>query len=119
MATEDRVPGEWNTEIEQNATWSRQCVYADSEGANPDFTGYTVEMQIRQTIDSGSIIVTPTITYTDLANATWVVSLTAAQTKELRFSGDQKAEHDLFLINGSVRTKIMYGTVNLRRSVTR
>lgn len=116
MTDETREDGEWNIQLKQNATFSRTLTLTDSNSAAVDLTGYSLVMVIREEPESGTILATPTVTETDLANGQFTVSLTAAQTKALKFD---KAYHDVVLVNGSTRTPYLYGTVTLNKAVGR
>lgn len=42
--------GQWNTQIEQGATWSYELVWTDSESNPVDLTGYAARMSIRKLV---------------------------------------------------------------------
>ena len=47
-----------NLYVEAGATFSRVITYTDSSGVLVDLTGYTAELQVRETVDSATAILT-------------------------------------------------------------
>jgi hypothetical protein len=87
-----------------------------------DFTGYTAHLQIRKTVDASSTVL-------DLTNSSGLslgsngqvtITITAAQSTAVQFPGDRAVyEYDLLLINGSLVTRAVEGTVTFKRAITR
>lgn len=42
----------WKIRVEQGATWRRVLTLKDASGAPVDLTGYTARMQVRETLDA-------------------------------------------------------------------
>lgn len=68
--------------IEAGATFSRELVYTNEDGTLFDLTGFTAELQVRETVSSATAVltVTPSI---DVETATIDWGFTAAQTSTL------------------------------------
>lgn len=68
--------------IEAGATFSRELVYTNEDGTLFDLTGFTAELQVRETVSSATALltVTPSI---DVETATIDWGFTAAQTSTL------------------------------------
>src|SRR4051794_16039329 len=47
--------GEWNSIIEQRASWSKTLILKDGKGKSLDLTGYTAQMQLRD--EAGNVVV--------------------------------------------------------------
>lgn len=114
--------GKYDILIEQGATFQEVYTLRDVNKALINLTGYTGEMQIRETVDSTSTLASstgtsPTITVTlGGAAGTITVSMTSAATAALSFD---KAVYDLEITLGSVVTRLLEGVVTLSREVTR
>lgn len=71
-----------NLYVEAGATYSRSLVYTNDDGSLFDLTGFTAELQLRETVASedATLTITPTITV-ETATIAW--GFTATETSEL------------------------------------
>jgi hypothetical protein len=71
-----------NLYVEAGATFSRTITYTNEDGTLFDLTGYTAELQVRETVSSATAILTkvPTI---DVEDATLSFTFSAAETSTL------------------------------------
>lgn len=71
-----------NLYVEAGATFSRSLVYTNDDGSLFDLTGFTAELQVRETVASAdaTLTVTPTID-DETATVSW--EFTATQTSAL------------------------------------
>lgn len=108
--------------IEQGATFTYNLTWRDGTGAIKALaSGWTARMQIRETVSSGSTLVSLTNTAGITLASTSpniVVSLTATETAALNFTN---AVYDLELVQTSSSTvyRILEGKVTLSKEVTR
>mgnify|MGYP000099509514 CR=1 FL=1 len=104
--------------IEQGATFTLNLVWKSAGGTPNDLTGYSARMQIRASASSPTTIanlVSPTDIVLGGALGTIVITISAAQTAEMTRGG----VYDFELVNGSVVTRLIYGSVSLSKEVTR
>lgn len=121
--------GRYSFIIEQGTTFARELQYLDSAGLPVDLTDYGARMQIRQTYESVTTIVTLTNTVgadgsglvVTPASGTIAITLSAASSSALNFSGE--AVFDLEIYSGSGASqyvkRLIEGKVKLSREVTR
>jgi hypothetical protein len=104
----------------QGETITRSYEVVDSDGNVQDLSGYTVASQIRETIESSTILVSPTVQI--LVPATDGViewSLTAAQSAALNpASGCMYFDVEITSPIGEV-TRVIQGRIKLSLEVTR
>lgn len=123
------LAGRYSFIIEQGTTFTREVRYMDSAGLPVDLTDYGARMQIRQTYDSTTTIVTLTTSVgadgTGLVvtpvSGTIGITLSAVSSSALNFSGE--AYFDLEIYSGSGTSqfvkRLIEGRVRLSREVTR
>lgn len=106
--------------IEQGATFRLNLLWKDSNGTPVNLTGYTARMQVRRrhsdpvklldfTTENGAIVLggsAGTIAVTGLASLTDDVT-------------GRQAVYDLELVNGTVVTRLVEGTVTITPEVTK
>lgn len=113
--------GSYDLYIEQGATLSLPIVWKDSEGAVINITGYTARMQVRQSVNSSTILLSATTEngklVIDGANGKVTISLPAADTAAITWLA---GVYDLELVSsGGVVTRLLQGSVVVSREVTR
>ena len=108
--------------IEQGATFDITLTWKDENDVLIDLTGYSARMQIRSTISAAASLheLTDSNGGIVLGDAAGTIQLliTAADTAALAFPG-KSAVYDLELVNGTVVTRLLRGTVLLSKEVTR
>lgn len=113
--------GKFDLPIEQGATLRHTFQLNDQNGALVDLTGYTAQMQIRQTVQSQVPLTTLTTENGGIvmggANGQIELIISATQTSKLL---TQYAVYDLKIIapNGDV-TRLLEGMVTVSAAVTR
>lgn len=113
--------GKLDLVIEQGATFRRELIWKDAEGAPINLIGYTARMQIRERVSATAIL-------TELTTANGRIVLTPAQGKlTLELSATltdaltyPAAVYDLEVVaaDGSI-TRLLQGNVLIEGSVTR
>ncbi len=111
-----------NLTIEQGSTFSKIVIYRDSYGDPVDLSGYTAEMQIRKTKESGSIILTLNTSNGYLVlggiEGTITIDIPADITDALDFVWGR---YDLELYPAGVTNdaiRLLEGKINLSKQVT-
>ncbi len=110
--------------IEQGATFQKIISWKDSNGDPIDLTGFTARMQFRSQISSDTVLMTATTENGKivLGNGlgTVTITLSATETADFDFAC---AVYDLELqsspLNGSIVTRLLEGSVNVSKEVTR
>lgn len=115
------IPGSYDFLMRQGSTWIQSIVWKDSNGTPVDLTGYVARMQIRQQVNSETIIVSLTTENNrielDATNGKLTLLLDATTTAAInQFSGVYDLE--LESSDGTV-TAILAGRVKIAREVTR
>lgn len=114
-----------NIVIEQGATFSREILWKDSDGAPVDMTGYRVRMQIRPDADSATVFLdfdsdSPTdgMSVGELGEAGRIdLEFTAAVTAALTFD---HGVYDLLAVSGAgVVYRLLEGRATAVPAVTR
>lgn len=123
--------GRYSFTIEQGATTSFEIQYKNSSNVPYNLTGYSGRMQLRQTVDSSTVILTLSSSLnadgtglnfsgsngtTTQASGSIGVFISAVTSSLLSFDS---AVYDLELVSGSVVTRLLEGTVKLSKEVTR
>jgi hypothetical protein len=123
--------GKYSFSIEQGATTSFQVVYKDANGTPVNLSGYHARMQIRETIDSSTIIcrlsssldadgtglnLSGSAGTLPLASGSIGVYISAASSSAFSFD---TAVYDLELVTGITVTRLLQGTIKLDKEVTR
>lgn len=104
--------------IEQGATFDLSIVWKDNADTPIDITGYSARMQIRKTYDSAPII--------SLTNGSGIVLGGVAGTIDITITDEQttaidilRGKYDLELELAGVVTRLIQGTVEISREVTK
>lgn len=121
------LAGIYNIVCEQGTTFTRVITLEYPDADDPtiflpwDFTNYTARMQIRRTIESGTVMIELTtenggLTFTNPAQGELTVEMTAVQTAGLSSSG----VYDLEIIStGGEVSRLIQGSFTLNLEVTR
>lgn len=105
-----------NLYIDQGTTFSVQIQVFDSLGDPLDITGYTANSQIRKSYASTSATETFSADVTNPSNGVITLSLTAAQTANLRYG---RYVYDVEIVNNDVIYRASEGIVTVYPEVTR
>ena len=106
-----------NLIINTGATFSQSFDLLNSESSGPlDLNGFTVASQFRK--HAGSSTKTDfTTAITDAANGQISISLTSTQTAAISKPG--RYVYDVVIDSGSVKTRVIEGSVLVREGVTK
>lgn len=112
--------GSYDITIEQGATYDTTFTWTNSAGSAVNLTGYTARLQIRESVDAASTLVSLTsssgITLGGVAG-TVQVTISATATAALT---PGRAVYDLELVSGGgVVTRLLEGAVRITPEVTR
>jgi hypothetical protein len=113
--------GTYNIVADQGATFSRQLTWNDSAGSAVNLTGYTGRMQLRSYVEASGAAVFDFTTENGritLGGTAGTIILSAAATA-LGAVEAATYVYDLELVSGSVVTRLVQGTFELRAEVTR
>jgi hypothetical protein len=113
--------GIYNIVADQGATFARQLTWKDTAGAPVDLTAYTARMQLRTAIDATGAAVLELTTENNrivLGGTAGTIDLTVAATAMAAVAASTYV-YDLELVDGSVVTRLVQGTFELRGEVTR
>ena len=106
-----------NLYVEAGATFSRVITYTDSSGELVDLTGYTAELQVRETVDSATAILTKVPTLGGaLGTISW--AFTPAETATLTASKYAYAL-ELTKTADSTVTRLVEGALTVSPEVVR
>jgi hypothetical protein len=110
-----------NFEVDQNATFTFQVQYVQSNGTTPvDLTGCTAKMQVRDTQGGSKLAFTLTTPASGITingpTGTLTIKMTPTQTNKMFYP---KSAYDIMVIdtNGN-KIKLLEGFMTLSRSVT-
>jgi hypothetical protein len=111
-------PGTYNITCPQGATWDRTFT-VNVGGTALNLTGYTAAMQVRESADAGTAIISLTngsgITLGGTAGTIGVV-ISSAQTAG---AASGSYSYDLELNSGGTITRLLEGSFNVTGNVTR
>ena len=113
--------GKYNIIADQGATFTRQLTWKDTDGDPVDLTGYTARMQLRSQIDASGAAVLELTTENNrivLGGTAGSINLSVAATAMAEISAATYV-YDLELVSGSVVTRLVQGTFEIRGEVTR
>jgi hypothetical protein len=113
--------GIYNITADQGATFSRQLTWKDSTGAVVNLTGYTARMQLRSNVEAtGSAVLSLTTENNRivLGGTAGTIALGVAASA-MEAVGAATYVYDLELVSGSVVTRLVQGTFEIRAEVTR
>lgn len=115
------MAGEYDLEILQGETYSKQFIWKDSAGVEVNLTGYTARMQVRQSKASDTVLLELTTANGRIAlggsAGTIDLSLNATTTAAITW---KRGVYDLELVasNGVVK-RLLEGEVTVSKEVTR
>lgn len=111
------LPGLYDFELYQGASWSLEVTYRDAGGKVLDFTGWDDQMQIRNALD-GELI-------HELTSGNGGIALGAAEPNiRLSIPGEataaiiKSARYDLFIQDGVNRLPVMAGRISTSEATT-
>ena len=114
-------PGRLDMDCYQGASFDYTLTW-QTGGTPVNLSGYTARMQVRDTYDGGSAVVSLTsgtgITLGGTAG-TILVALTATQTAAIDATPSGQYVYDLELVNGATVTRLVEGTFIVSPEVTR
>jgi hypothetical protein len=108
----------YNPVIDQGSDWAIQIVVKDDNDVVQDLTGYSARSQMRRTKNSDTVAGSFSCTIPVPENGTIHVQLPNA-TSSAMTAGYYKYDLEIFTAGDAVVDTLLYGTVNLRREVTR
>lgn len=107
--------------IEQGATFIKDLVWKDSTGTAIDVTGYTARMQIRRNKSAVDVLLTATTEngYITMGTTDGAIDIEIPDTVTAALTAT-RGMYDLEVISpGGVVTRLIEGTVEISREVTR
>jgi len=110
--------GQYNPTGQQGATFTRLITWTDNAGDAVNITGYTARMMLKRDYsDPVSVLSLTSSAGLTLGGAagTILITMTAAQTADLNGA----YLYDLELVNGSVVTRLLEGTITFTPEVTK
>lgn len=110
-----------NFTIEQGATLMKPFIWKDSDGVPVDLTGYTAKMQVRQSPQSGTVLLELSTSNGRItlggAAGTITLALTAAITAAIAW---RRGVYDIELTSGDgTVTRLLEGEIQVSKEVTR
>jgi len=112
--------GTYHMKIEKGSTLSLVLTYTDANDAVINLSGYTARMQIRKRMNDSNAILEATTEngYITLGGSagTVTISIPASVTATL---DTVEAVYDIELVNNSIVTRLVEGTVEVSPEVTR
>lgn len=110
-------------ELVQGTDFSWQITYTDPDGNPIDLSGYTAEMQVRQTINSNDPPLMTASTgngYIAITAASGLITISVPNAITQLIPAPLKAWYDLVLTSGvGVKTRLIFGQVTIPELVTR
>lgn len=117
-----QTPGVLNMDCYQGANFDYTLTWK-SAGVAVNLTGYTARMQVRESYDAGSAIMSLTSgTGIALGGTAGTITITAAATATAALDGTPNKQHiyDLELVSGAgVVTRLVEGNFTIHPEVTR
>jgi hypothetical protein len=117
------TPARYDITIYQGTTYSRTFAFRQANGTTPiDLTGYEARMQIRESVDSETVLLELT---TEPANGRLTINGAAGTVAALVSATDTSAiawtegVYDLELVDGLNVSRPLYGKVRVSPEVTR
>ena len=110
-----------NFTIEQGTTLMKPFIWKDSDGVPVDLTGYTAKMQVRQSPQSGTVLLELSTSNGRItlggAAGTITLVLTAATTAAIAW---RRGVYDIELTSGDgTVTRLLEGEIQVSKEVTR
>ena len=115
------IAGEHDFTIEQGATFTRIVQWKNSAGNPVDLTDYTAAMKVRESYDTGTVLISLTTGGSGIVitAGTGVLTITISATVTASLDFD-RAVYDLELDDGSgVKTRLLQGHVTLEKEATK
>lgn len=111
---------EYHLVIQQGATFQRTVTWKDENGAAINLTGYTARLQIRETADATSTLVSLTDSSgIVLGGSAGTIAITISATATAAFTWT-RAVYDLELVTaGGIVTRLLEGSVSVTPEVSR
>lgn len=112
--------GIYNIVADQGATFGRVLTWKDSTGALVNLTNYTAQMQIRETLDASTAVLTLSTSNSRIAlgGAAGTITLTVQASDFTLAEGQYVYDLELTSSGGAV-TRLVMGTFTVRGEVTR
>lgn len=113
--------GVYDIVADQGSTFSRRITWKNSAGTPIDLTGYTAKMQVRETVDSATVLLELSTTNSriTLGGVAGTIDLTASATVMAALAWGQYV-YDLELTSaGGVVTRVVMGSFTVSGEVTR
>jgi hypothetical protein len=113
--------GTYNIVADQGATFTRQLTWKDSAGSPVDLTAYTARMQLRTSVEAAGSAVLSLTTENNrivLGGTAGTIDL-SVEASAMESVAASTYVYDLELVSGSVVTRLVQGTFELRAEVTR
>lgn len=111
--------GQHNFIIEQGTTFNPVLTWKDSSGTPIDLSGYTARMQLREYLESSTVVAELSTENGGIAlggvAGTITLFISATNTANLTESG----VYDLEMVQGAVVTRLLEGAFILSKEVTR
>lgn len=118
-----------NLDVDQGSDWDQEILWKDSGGSVIDLTGYTARMQVREAVDSSTVIIELTTANSRIALAHVVgppeynikLTIASADTTTLPTNNEKSVWHyDLEMVSGSgVVKRLIEGKFVVHPEVTR
>ena len=110
-----------NFTIEQGTTLMKPFIWKDSDGVPVDLTGYTAKMQVRQSPQSGTVLLELSTTNGRItlggASGTITLALIASTTAAINW---RRGVYDIELTSGDgTVTRLIEGEIQVSKEVTR
>lgn len=113
--------GTYNITADQGATFTRQLTWKNAAGSAIDLTSYTARMQVRSSIDAAGAAVLDLTTENSrivLGGTAGTINL-AVNAASMGSVDSGMYVYDLEMVLGSVVTRLVQGTFEVRGEVTR
>ena len=111
--------GVYNIITDQGATFTRQLTWKDSSGALVNLTSYTARMQLRNDVQAGSAVLELTTENNRIVLGGTAGTIDLSVAASSMGIGAAIYVYDLELVSGSVVTRLVQGTFEIRAEVTR
>lgn len=111
--------GTYHMKIEQGATFSLSLTYKDTNDNPIDLTGYSARLQMRKRInDSDTVVSLTDSSGIELGGDTGTIVITISATATAALD-PVEGVYDLELETGGIVTRLLSGTYEVLREVTR
>jgi hypothetical protein len=104
-------------EVVQGADFSWPIYWQDPDGNVINLSGYTAQMQIRNTVNSsGAPLVECTVA---ISASLGLIMITIPNATTAALPAPAKGVYDIFVTVGGVKTRILWGDVTISERVTK